>query len=104
MAGLNCGTPSLLAWPVLREGLELFLSVDDGYAVEAMRTLAAGKGGDPRIISGESGAAGLAGLLALCHEAGLRPLREKLLPPGARVLLISTEGDTDPESYTRLVP
>lgn len=101
MAGLNCGTPSLLAWPVIRAGMELFLAVDDDYAREAMRRFASGKRGDPKIVSGESGAAGLAGLLALCRDPALADARKKL--GRATVLLVSTEGDTDPVSYRRIV-
>jgi diaminopropionate ammonia-lyase family len=104
MAGLNCGTPSLLAWPVIREGVESFLAVDDVYAEEAMRRLASGAGGDATIVSGESGAAGLAGLLALCREPDCRDPRRQLgLDESARVLLVSSEGDTDPVSYRRIV-
>ncbi|MCC6998585.1 MAG: diaminopropionate ammonia-lyase [Deltaproteobacteria bacterium] len=105
MAGLNCGTPSLLAWPVLRAGMHGFLAVEDSFAEAAMRRLAAGDGGDPRVVSGESGAAGLAGLLALMTEPGLAGARGELgLGPAARVLLINTEGDTDPVNYRRIVP
>jgi len=104
MAGLNCGIPSLAAWPLLRAGLDLFLAVDDGYAEEAMRRLASGRGGDPRLVAGESGAAGLAGLLALCGEAALAQACAALgLGPGSRVLLVNTEGATDPEGYRRIV-
>jgi diaminopropionate ammonia-lyase len=56
------------------------------------------------VTSGESGAAGLAGLLALCKEPALAESREALgLGSDAKVLLISTEGDTDPVSYRRIV-
>jgi diaminopropionate ammonia-lyase len=104
MAGLNCGIPSLAAWPVLRAGIDLFLAVDDGHAEEAMRRLRSGLGGDPRVVAGESGAAGLAGLLALCREPALRQAREALgLGPGSCVLLVNTEGATDPEGYRRVV-
>lgn len=104
MAGLNCGTPSLLAWPALRAGIDFFLAVDDDYAREAMRRLARPKPGDPVVVSGESGAAGLAGLLALANEASLAGERAAL-PLGKEnsVLLISTEGDTDPVNYAKIV-
>jgi hypothetical protein len=36
-----------------------------------MRRLAAGRDGEPRVVAGESGAGGVAGLLALCREPGL---------------------------------
>lgn len=91
MAGLNCGLPSEIAWPVLVAGLDDVIAVDDRRAEEAMRLLAA-----DGIIAGETGAAGLAGLLALVDgfEGDLT---------GRTVLIITTEGATDPENYRRIV-
>lgn len=104
MAGLNCGTPSLLAWPIVRDGIDFFLSVGDEYARNAMRILYCPKGEDPAIISGESGAAGLAGLLALLSEESLSEARERLGINGrSRILLINTEGDTDPGHFREVV-
>jgi diaminopropionate ammonia-lyase len=90
MAGLNCGMPSLVAWPDLIAGIDSFVAVEDRYAEEAMRLLAAAS-----ILSGESGAAGLAGLLAFREGLSLQPTD--------RVLLVSTEGVTDPVAYRRIV-
>ena len=99
MAGLNCGTPSLLAWPVIRQGVHAFLAIDDGFAIEAMKMYA--KSG---ITSGESGAAGLAGLIVLSREPSLAEARRQLsFGVDTRVLLINTEGATDPDHYRRLV-
>ena len=95
MAGLNCGTPSPVAWPTLERGIDLFVAVDDEYAREAMRLLARSD-----IVAGESGAAGLAGLLALLREGSPEALR---LTPNSRVLLFNTEGATDPEGYARII-
>lgn len=104
MAGLNAGTPSLLAWPLIRAAVDAFLAVDDAFAEDAMRRFHAGTRGDPRIVAGESGAAGLAGLLALCRGPALAAAREALrLGPEARVLLVNTEGATDPDSYRKIV-
>ncbi len=104
MAGLNCGTPSLLAWPILASGVDLFLAIPDAYAVEAMRTYYHPKGDDPRMVSGESGAAGLGALLALVKAPELEQPREELgLGGESRVLLFNTEGDTDPVGFTQLV-
>jgi diaminopropionate ammonia-lyase len=91
MAGLNCATPSLVAWPLVSRGIDVYTAVDDARVPEAMRLLAA-----DGIVAGETGAAGLAGLLALA-EAGTP------VPPEASVLLLVTEGATDPEGYRRLV-
>jgi diaminopropionate ammonia-lyase len=104
MAGLNCGTPSLLAWPILAAGVDLFLAVPDGYAREAMRAYFNPQESDPRIVSGESGAAGLAALLALLNEPELKEPREfPGLGADSRVLLFNTEGDTDPENFLEIV-
>lgn len=76
MAGLNCSEVSLTAWPAIRRGVDLFLSVEDALGIEAMGLM-----GGAGIDSGESGAAGLAGVLAYREEFR-----------GSRVLLINTEG------------
>jgi diaminopropionate ammonia-lyase len=90
MAGLNCGTPSRVAWPVVSAGIESFVAVSDADAEEAMRALA-----DTRVVAGESGAAGLAGLLSFGPQLDLRP--------DDHVLVVCTEGDTDPVAYQRIV-
>ncbi|HEX6799286.1 MAG TPA: diaminopropionate ammonia-lyase [Ktedonobacterales bacterium] len=95
MAGLRCGVPSLVAWPVLSRGLDVFVAVDDEWAREAMRALA-----HAGVVSGETGAAGLAGLLALLTGPDREEHRELLgLTPQSHVVVISTEGATDPETY-----
>jgi len=104
MVGLNCGLPSPLAWPIVRDTVDAFLAIPDRYAEDAMRRYARPLPGDPPIESGESGSAGLAALLALRDEAGLAPLAEKLgLTPQTRVLILNTEGATDPVHYRQVV-
>jgi diaminopropionate ammonia-lyase len=103
MAGLACGTPSLTAWPVLRRGVSLFLSIDDRFAAEAMRRFYFPAAENPRIVSGEAGAAGLAGLLALCREDQFAEPKQRLgISSTSRVLAISSEGDTDPVNFRRI--
>ncbi len=96
MAGLNCGSPSVVAWPTISKGIDVFVAIGDDWAREAMRMLA-GAG----IVSGETGAAGLAGLLAVAQEEGGR--RTLGLTEEARVLVFNCEGATDPEAYGRIV-
>jgi diaminopropionate ammonia-lyase len=94
MVGLNCGTPSPAAWPTVSAAVDAFMAVDDAAAVEAMRLLAAAG-----IVAGETGAAGLAGLLALSPEA-----RSRLgLSAATDALVINTEGATAPDRYTAIV-
>jgi diaminopropionate ammonia-lyase len=99
MAGLNCGTPSLVAWPSLQAGLDAVVAVDDEPARRAMRDLAA-----VGIVAGETGAASLAGLAELTTGPDAEELRPVLgLGADARVLLLCTEGATDPDAYRRIV-
>lgn len=99
-AGLNCATPSLLAMPALAAWADAFLAIPDRFAVEAVRRLCHPAGDDPRIEAGESGAAALAGLIALRNELALAELAEHLaLGPDTRVLAVNTEGPTDPDSF-----
>jgi len=104
MACLNCGEVSLTAWPVLRAGADVFFSIEDHWTEQAMRQLAFPADGDPRIVAGESGAAGLAGLLALLRDPRLEGARAALdVGPETRVLLVNTEGATDPAAFLRIV-
>lgn len=101
MAGLACGEASPLAWRILQGGADHFMTVEDGEAQEAMRLAVARDGGDAPVLVGESGAAGLAGLVALCRNPAWRA--EAGLDENARVLLLSTEGATAPSIYARCV-
>lgn len=104
MAGLNCGMPSLVAWPLVKLGFDLFATVSDDLCLRAMRTYYYPHENDPRIISGESGAAGLAALISLCEGDALSPVRERIgITPDSTILLINTEGDTDPALFDELV-
>lgn len=95
MAGLNCGLPSPLAWPYLQAGLDLAVAVEDDAARAAMRALA-----DAGVVAGETGAAGLAGLLSLAASPEWPTIRERLgLDATSEVLVIVTEGATDPAAW-----
>jgi diaminopropionate ammonia-lyase len=101
MAMLECYEPSRLAWRVLSHVADGFMTVDEDDAVSIMRRLARPVAGDPAIVSGESGGVGLAGLVKICQH---RELRDRLgLDKAARVLVINTEGATDPKMYEELV-
>jgi diaminopropionate ammonia-lyase len=93
MAGLNCGTVSVVAWPAVSAGVDVFVAVDDAAAERAMRDLAS-----IGVVAGETGAAGLAGLRALA-ESGSSPVGLA----GRSALVICTEGATDPAAYERIV-
>ena len=103
MAGLACGEPNPIAFDILQNHADCFVSCPDWVAALGMRVLTAPLPGDARVISGESGAAGLGLLAAIMENENLSPLREALrLDKNAAVLLFSTEGDTDPACYRRI--
>lgn len=88
MAGLNCGTVSGLAWPVLRDGLDAGVAVTDEDALAAGRDL-----GALGVSSGPCGAASLAGVRAGLTGPGAPARREALeVGPRSTVVLLSTEG------------
>ena len=101
MAGLACGEPSPIAWDILKRLTAAYLSCEDAAAARGMRVLARPLAGDKAIVSGESGASSLGALLDAAVD---EKAREALgLDGNARVLLFSTEGDTDPVNYRRVM-
>lgn len=99
MAGLNCGRPSPVAWPFVSGGVSAFVAIPDTRAEDAMRLLA-----EDGVVSGESGAAGLGGLLEALAGPRAGVYRAPLgVDEASSVLVISTEGATDPEAYARII-
>ncbi|MDF1544757.1 MAG: diaminopropionate ammonia-lyase [bacterium] len=104
MAGLNCGTPSPVAFDIIKDSFDLFVAIGDEYAEQGMKMLYQPQGSDPKIESGESGAAGLAFLLALEKSGSLKGLRKLIgMNQESSVLLISTEGITDRLNFNRIL-
>lgn len=104
MAGLTCGEPNIVGWGILRDYAQIFVSCPDTMAALGMRTLANPLGNDARIISGESGAVGMGLLVLLAEEDSFSDMAQKLgINPNSRILLISTEGDTDPQNFLNVV-
>lgn len=101
MAGLACGEVSPVAWDILKNGINCYATIADKYALEGMRVFATPLNDDPKIVSGETGSTGLGLLLA---AQGNTALWSSLgLGPDSRVLLIGSEGDTDPTIYKEVV-
>lgn len=104
MAGLCCGEPCTLSWSILDAYADGFLSCNDECAALGMRLLGLPTGDDPAVVSGESGAVGAGVLAAIRTGEQFADLREGLgLDRTSKVLLISTEGDTDRENYQRIL-
>ena len=103
MAGLACGTPSSLAWPLIRDYSAFFFKCNDQVTESGMRILASAVNPDESVISGESGAVTTGLLAELMNNAAHRELTHVMsLGPESKILLISTEGDTDPDNYHRI--
>lgn len=104
MAGLACGEPSPIAWEILKDTVDAFVSVPDYLSAKGMRIYATPLEGDPFIISGESGAVTLGSLVAILNENGLEDLRNFLrIDEESKVLLINTEGNTDPVRFRQII-
>jgi diaminopropionate ammonia-lyase len=104
MAGLACGVPSPLAWEVLWNHADLIVTVPDFVAAKGMRMYGVPLKGDPFVVSGESGAVSLGALTFIMEYAGAAPLKEQLeLDESSEVLLINTEGNTDPDYFRNVV-
>ena len=104
MAGLACGEPNTLSWDILKNHVDTFTACPVWVARKGMRMLSAPLKGDPQVISGESGAAPFGLLASLMTMEEYKDLREHLeLDRDSKVLLFSTEGDTDPDRYKQIV-
>ena len=94
MAGLACGEPNTISWDILKNHVDTFIATPDWVAAK----------GDQPVTSGESGAAPFGTLACIMTMDEYKPLREHLgLDENSKVLLFSTEGDTDPDRYKSIV-
>ena len=104
MAGLACGEPNTISWDILKNHVDTFTATPEWVAAKGMRMLAAPFKGDQPVTSGESGAAPFGTLACIMTMDEYKPLREHLgLDENSKVLLFSTEGDTDPDRYKSIV-
>lgn len=101
MAGLSCGEPSEMAWEILAEEASDFVTIPDSIVAPAVRLLANGETGDPVVEAGESAVAGLSALIAACQSPEMKATLG--LGESSRVLLIGSEGVTDPAIYAAIM-
>lgn len=104
MAGLCCGEPNITSWDILRNHATCFISAEDNVTRLGMRMLAAPIKGDTPITSGESGAVPFGALVSIMKDPQYADLKKELeLNENSKVILFSTEGNTDPERYENIV-
>ncbi|NVK30856.1 MAG: diaminopropionate ammonia-lyase [Gammaproteobacteria bacterium] len=101
MAGLSCGEPSMVAWRVLEGCAQHFTTVPDALVAPTMQRLVLNHGDDPALEAGESAVAGVCLLLAASEQPAL--YTQLKLTPESSVLIIGSEGATDPEIYEALL-
>lgn len=104
MAGLACGEGNTIGWDILKNHVTVFASCPDWMSAKATRIYANPLENDPHIISGESGSVPLGFCYTALHDADAADLKEALkLDENSVILVISTEGDTDPVRYREIV-
>ncbi len=96
MAGLNCGYPSKIAYPIIKNNTDYFLSIDDDCATHAIRIMF-----NSGVISGDSGCAGLAGYLYVSQNENLRKILQ--INESSTILFVNTEGHTDPILLSKIL-
>jgi diaminopropionate ammonia-lyase len=111
MAGLACGEPVTVGVDLLAHCVDFVVSLPDYVAAQGMRVLssptraadAAGPA-DPRIISGESGAAPFGFAHEVLTDPALAGIQETLgIDRDSVLFFISTEGDTDRSGFDAVV-
>ncbi|EOS39263.1 diaminopropionate ammonia-lyase [Lachnospiraceae bacterium] len=103
MAGLACGEANTVSWDILRNHADAFVSCPDWVSANGTRIYAAPLKGDPQVISGESGSVTMGLVHALMTKPEYKDLKEALkLDENSEVLLVSSEGDTDPDRFREI--
>ena len=104
MAGLACGEGNTIGWDILKNHVTVFASCPDWMSAKATRIYANPLESDPHIVSGESGSVPLGLAYTALHDTDAKDLKEALkLDENSNILVISTEGDTDPVRYREIV-
>ena len=104
MAGLACGEPNVIGWDILRNHARGFAACPDWMSAKGSRMYGVPLAGDPVVISGESGSVTMGFLASIMMFPRYQAIKEALeLDENSQVLLISTEGNTDPMRFREIV-
>ena len=104
MAGLACGEANIISWEILKTYSKSFVSAPDWVAANGMRILGNPLKDDTKVISGESGAVTTGLVYEIMTNPEYKQLKADLkLNSESKILVFSTEGDTDPETYRKIV-
>ena len=104
MAGLACGEPNLIGWPILRDFPSGYVRCDDFVAANGIRILANPVDGDRPVEAGESGSVGIGLLDLLVNHTVFKEIKQALdIGAGSKLLFFNTEGATDPVNYRKIL-
>src|SRR5699024_7841796 len=104
MAGLSCGEPIPIGWNILKSTADYFVSCEDEISAKGMRKLGKPTENDVKIVAGASGALPAGFLYEVMTNDSHSDLKENLeLSSSSKVLIINTEGDTDPDNYRKIM-
>ena len=104
MAGLSCGAPCTIGWHILKNHAAGFAGTPDWMSAMGTRIYGVPLDNDPQIVSGESGSVTMGFLYAVMMYKRYDYIKKALkLNKKSRVLLVSTEGNTDPVRFREVV-
>lgn len=104
MAGLSCGAPCTIGWRILKNHAEGFAGTPDWMSAMGTRIYGVPLDGDPLVVSGESGSVTMGFLYSIMMYKRYDYIKKALkLNKKSRILLVNTEGNTDPVRFREVV-
>ena len=101
MGGMSCGEVSLVPWKIIKNSVNMCLSISDDNIAKTVAMLANCSFTDEKIIGGECSAPGVISLIASYNS---KEIKENLsLDENSNILLIGCEGNADENLYNKLL-
>ena len=101
MGGMSCGEVSLVPWKILKNSVDLCMSIGDNQIAKTIAMLANSKFADEKIVGGECSAPGVISLIASCNNDDVKKKLD--INMNSNILLIGCEGNADENLYNNLL-
>ena len=101
MGGMSCGEVSLVPWKILKNSVDLCMSIGDNQIAKTIAMLANSKFADEKIVGGECSAPGVISLIASCNNDDVKKKLD--IDMNSNILLIGCEGNADENLYNKLL-
>ena len=101
MGGMSCGEVSLVPWKILKNSVDLCMSIGDNQIAKTIAMLANSKFADEKIVGGECSAPGVISLIASCNNDDVKKKLD--INMNSNILLIGCEGNADENLYNKLL-